>query len=40
MKRYLVFSSLAAGLWAAVPRLVRFSGTAKDARITFALYAE
>jgi len=40
MKRYLVFSLLAAGLWAAVPRLVRFSGTAKDARITFALYAE
>src|SRR5580700_909067 len=40
MKRYLLFSLLAATLWAAVPRLVRFSGTAKDGRITFALYAE
>jgi hypothetical protein len=40
MKRYLAFSSLAAGLWAALPRLVLFSGAAKDARITFALYAE
>ena len=40
MKRYCVLSLLAVGLWAGVPRLVRFSGTAKDARITFALYAE
>jgi YVTN family beta-propeller protein len=62
MKRYRVFSTLAAGLLAAglaagqtsstasaVPRLVRFSGTANDARgnpvtgvagITFALYSE
>src|SRR5580698_2637500 len=40
MKRYCVLSLLAVGLCAGVPRLVRFSGTAKDGRITFTLYAE